>query len=152
MSVLPSIPRPDDASAPVRRLLGRSVVVVVGIAFGLTWLGDVPHPVPSWALQHAAVRRAEVFVALTALGYVPFALAALAFHGWLFTGLTSPGGGGQATNVADAAQTDVVGALMSVTSDLTRAVAVGFHDVGGRLGMIEARLDVDPDGPEDAGA
>jgi len=98
-----------------------------------------------------AVRRAEVFVALTALGYVPFTLVALAFHGWLFTGLTTPAGGGQATSVADTAQTDAVEALRSITSDLTRAVATGFDDVGGRLGTIEARLNIDPDRPEAAG-
>ena len=149
MGLIPPIPRPNEPTAPVRRLLGRIVIMVAIAAFVLAWADDPPHPVPSWALRHVVVWRAEVFVALTALAYVPFVLAALAFHGWLFTGLSTPGGGGQATNVADAAQTDAVGELKDVTTDLNRAVATGFENVGERLSTIEARLQIDPDRDDD---
>src|SRR5215213_7489599 len=108
MKVVPPLPRSKDADAGTRRFLGIALIVIAAAAAVAAGFGDVPRPVPAWALHDATVWRLEKWLVMVVALDVVLTLVTLAFHGWLFTGLNAGPAGGQAQPVTD---TEHTGAL-----------------------------------------
>lgn len=118
----------EDQKKGLASLLG--AMFVVAILVGIT--GDVPEPVPDWALEQEVVYRLEVALAIFVLLYVPVAVVALARQGRLFTKF----GAGPAS-----AEAEALAAADENTAALTD-LKTGLDQVRGSVGLTLAALGV----------
>jgi hypothetical protein len=135
----------------MRRFLGGAMLVIVVAAAVGAAFGDVPSRVPAWALHDAIIWRVEKWVVLVVALDAVLTLVALAFHGWLFTGLNAGPAGGQAQPVTDTEQTGALDELRGGVDELRTAVGEGVSSLASRMTAVEEQLDIDPDddGPRD---
>jgi hypothetical protein len=103
--------------------------------------GDLPEPVPGYALGHPVIWRLECVALLFVLSFGLVNIVALAFHGWLFTSFSTPAGGGDMQKVADDEQTAAGERMRDVVQRLSLTVAEGLLDAGKRLTRLEASQD-----------
>lgn len=139
MSVLPGVPKLDGDARTWRKFLGVVLcllAVAAGLATGL--VGQVPDPVPGWALRHAAVWRMEVFVALFALAYAILTTVALAFHGLFFTSLSTPAGNVADPRKLDQEQTKGLAETRGAVGEIVEGTMEGFSAVENALRKIQA--------------
>ncbi len=144
------IPDPDEPDAKARATIACLLLLIAVAAAVAASLGDVPRPVPAWALKNAVVWRVEVFVALVFLPYAILSLVVLALYGRVMATFNTPFGGGDSSKVTapDPEQTGAVDEVRAATAEVRGIVVDGLADVGSRVRRIEDKLGLadEPDG------
>lgn len=127
-----------------RRFLGWSLCgLVAAAAVVAVAVGDVPDPVPSWALGHQVVYRVEVLAVLFALVYAVMAAIAFAFHGRLFASLPTPAGEVGDLQPLDPTQTDGLDATKESVAHALDALVRTTDVVERALSALSEKTGVD---------
>ena len=149
MWLVPELPNADRQDAAVRRFIGTTgfALAMAAIASAFLW-GHLPDRVPAWALHHPAVWRLEVALALFALGFAMVNVIALAFHGWLFTGIGAGAAQGNAEKVAAEEEQNALAGTVSAVEKISEAADEVLADLHERLTAVERANDIEPPSAE----